>query len=431
METLDKIIKLINDGRNIFITGGGGVGKSYLLNQLREIYDITVTSSTGISAVNIDGQTLHRWAHIGIGQIPWMFCANNILKHDLHKKDILDCKILAIDEISMISSGILEYINKVVQKVRGNKKPMGGIQTILIGDFFQLPPVNLGKTQELGLTDKVVDVPVDYCFNSKLWKDLKLEAIMLTEVHRQDNKELANALNNIRSGNVSKEDIKLFEDRNGITPPETAIRIYSTNREVDRYNQIEYNKLTGKEYKYEARDKFYKGKKIVNPWDKDSQLTDNQKKVMEEFDKNCKAQREIKLKVGARVMLLQNINIGSGLCNGTCGYVKQLRENSVLVEFDNNTVRWIESESFQLHSKGELLIEREQIPLMLAYSATIHKVQGMTLDKVAIDMKRIFDKGQCYVALSRVTSLDGLYLNNFDKSKIMVDPNIINFYNKG
>lgn len=419
----NKILEQFKKGHNLFITGGGGVGKSYTLNKLRELcLSMVVTSSTGISAVNIQGQTLHSWCGMGVGQLPIKRCIDIVSNNDEKASAIKSCSVLAIDEISMLNSMTLDYVNQLLQGVRGNKKPFGGIQVLLFGDFFQLPPVKLGDLQEVGC----IKGKIDYCFNSLVWPKLKLKTINLTKVYRQTDSTFISALNNVRQGIIKDEDMKLFYSRNNLNPPEECVRLYAANKESDNYNLFKYNKIKQKEFTFFSSDRYIVKNEDKNPW-KDK-LTKTQKKLFEEFDKNCKAKRIINLKVGCRVMLLHNLNIDSGLCNGSCGYVTELRDNGVLVKFDNGIEEFIKKAKFQIHSKGELLIERKQIPLCLAYSITCHKSQGMSLDKVFIDMSKIFTSGQCYVALSRARTLDGLYLRNFSKSKIMTDNRIKDFY---
>lgn len=418
----NKIRGLVEEGKNLFITGGGGVGKSYTLDRLVDDFPcIDITATTGIAAVNVSGQTIHKWASVGTFKLPYGIAAKNTLK-DFDKYDIIQqCKILAIDEISMLSAAQLDYLDKYFRKVRGNNKIFGGIQLLLFGDLFQLPPVKLDSTEEFA-GEKTL---IKYCFNADVWLKLKLVPILLKQIFRQEDKQFATLLNNIREG--KNVDLSLIQERE-LDPPDNITRLFSTNDEVKRYNNLKYNEIDEEEQIYWASDIYYKGSKGVKAWGEESNLTPNQKNLLRDFDKNCKALRCLKLKVGTRVMLLQNIDVAGGLCNGSCGYVSALHEKSVEVKFDNGTIKELKRSPFHLHFKGKKVIERKQIPLMYAYGITIHKSQGLTMDNLYIDMKRIFSPGQCYVALSRVKSLDGLYIKNFNKNKIMVDDRIVKFY---
>ena len=195
----DYITNLINNHRNIFITGGAGTGKSYLLQQIKKQYpSLILTSTTGVSAININGQTIHSWSGIGIANQTINTTVNKIKNNKVTYKQIVMCEMLAIDEISMLDSETMKYIDTVLRKVREKNLPFGGIQTILIGDFFQLPPV------KKNLKDS------DFCFNSQTWKELNLAPVVLKEVKRQTDKEFINMLNNLREGKTNLDDLKII-----------------------------------------------------------------------------------------------------------------------------------------------------------------------------------------------------------------------------
>ena len=416
-----QVCNLIENKKNIFITGGGGVGKSYMLNKLRRRFDITVTSTTGVSALNVKGQTVHSWSGIGIANKDITTIVKKIKDNKRKLKQIQSTRILAIDEISMLDDYTLDYLNTVLKEVMGSYKPFGGLQVILIGDFFQLPPVKINEFK----TTK----PIDFCFNSKTWKELRLETIYLKKVYRQTDKKLIETLNNIREGNI--EDTSIF-DKCSSKPIETAIRLYATNDEVDTYNMYKYNQIDEKEYIYEAEDlvsSFVKGSyRWVSPYSKDTPEQD--KLIFSSFSQNCKAPGTLTLKIGARVMLLQNIDVERGLVNGSCGTVIDLDNFLIEVKFDNGIRHIFEKNTFELEYNGFPKTKRTQYPLMLAWAVSIHKSQGCTFDNVFIDFKRIFTFGQAYVALSRVKTLDGLYLQNFDATKIKANPRVIEFYKR-
>lgn len=414
-----KIKKAIKDGHNIFITGGGGVGKSYTLNQLVEEFpEIIVTATTGAAAVNINGQTIHSWAGMGICDKP----VNYIIKtmrnsKNLSKKleSIQDAKILAIDEISMLDLRKFEYLDELLCALRKNPfKPFGGIQMILIGDFFQLPPVGIEKGEK-------------FCFESKIWNKLNLKIFNLEKVYRQDDKKLIETLNNIRKG---KPDIDLFQTRQNMTPPEGIIRLYGTKEPAARFNKLCFDKLKGKQIEYWSSDRIYVNKKgiIKELKPSESGIPETDRKIFDNFNKECRMPHLITLKVGAKVMLLSNIDVEEGLCNGALGIIKKLEPHEVTVKFDNGITKTIRRVEIEYRKNGQVKVTRKQMPLTLAYSFTIHKVQGATFKEAFIDFIDIFTAGQCYVALSRVKSLDGLYMKNFNKSKIMVDPKVIEFY---
>lgn len=412
---LDKAIKLIEDGENIFITGGGGVGKSYLLKRLCEVFNITVTSTTGISALNVGGQTIHSWSGIGLANKSFAETLEKIQSNKYKKTQIHSTEILAIDEISMLDDYTFDFINSIIKEVNGNSKPFGGIQIILVGDFFQLPPVELGKNK-------------DFCFKSKTWKELNLTTLNLTKVWRQDDLKLVKSLNDIREG--INNNTEIFESRNFVTPPKDCVRLYSTNQEVNSYNKACFDAIPEKIYTYNSSNELFTRiggvKKSVDP--RISNLPEWDRLIYDNFNSNCKAPEKLELKKTCRVMLLQNINVEKGLVNGSCGEVIDLSPYMIKVKFDNGIIKEIERSDFEYYQNNKLKVRRNQFPLMLAYACSIHKSQGMTFDKVFVDFKRIFTFGQAYVALSRVRSLNGLFLSNFSPFKIQANPEVIQFY---
>src|SRR5574344_1999180 len=194
-EYFSEITDLIKNGENIFITGYAGTGKSFILNKLKKCFRIDVTSTTGLAAVNINGQTIHSWAGVGICNRPIVDVVEKILNRAKLKKQILDCEILAIDEISMLDGVTFDYIDEVLRQVRDCDKPMGGIQMLLFGDFFQLPPVS----KERG-----------FCFRSSTWEELDLKTIFLEKIYRQNDERFISALNRLRLNEMSEDDAKLF-----------------------------------------------------------------------------------------------------------------------------------------------------------------------------------------------------------------------------
>jgi len=425
---INEFYNIVKDN-NVFLTGGGGVGKSYLIKELGYRLPLVVTSSTGISAVNIGGQTIHSWAGIGIANTTVDYVVSKIKRNKAKRKEIEMARYLVIDEISMLNAYVFDYIDLVLKEVRGDGSPFGGLRVILVGDFYQLPPVKLGETEELNNAKRFID----YAFNSKAWKELNLKTIHLTEVYRQTDKTFVDTLNRIRVGECLPKDTELLSKRafpSGFEPPKEVVKLYSVNELVDAENEKRYSELDGEEHIYKASDfvRSYIDKeyKMVRPTN--SNLPEWDRKRWENFNRDCRIPQTLKLKVGARVMLLFNKDFGQGLVNGSCGYVEKLDDNSVKVNFDNGESHWVKSEIWEIHNGTTVTLSREQIPLRLAYSASIHKAQGQTYDKVFIDFNRIFAAGQAYVALSRVRSLEGLYMVGFNPNKVFADERVKEFY---
>lgn len=416
LKDFNEIVKLINQGKNIFVTGNAGTGKSYLLNKLKQKYKkkLELTSTTGLAAVNIKGVTIHSWGGVGICQKTIEKCVRDILGKKSLVGKIRKCKLLAIDEISMLKGSTFSYIDEVLRIVRDEDAPFGGIQLLLFGDFFQLPPVEQDYNEK------------DFCFETQVWKDLDLSIVKLEKIYRQSDTEFIKALNDIREGCVDKEDINLLKSREITydTTNSSILHIFSRNHEADSYNIEKFNSLNSKVYSYKADMGVYRGKKYI----KDN-LNDREQMTLEIFQKNCKASNLIEFKKGCRVMLLINLDFEKGLINGSCGEVIGLDEKGITVRFDNGVEKDIEKNEFEYFYNDEKVASITQYPLKLAYAITIHKSQGMTLENVVVDCNIIFEEGQTYVALSRVKSLKGLYLKGFTEDKIKVNQKVVDFYN--
>ena len=414
-ENILKVLYLIKQGKNVFITGHAGTGKSYILSKLKEkIPKLTITSTTGMAAVNVRGQTLHSWAGVGICNRPIEQTVEKILKKSSTKNQIQKCKILAIDEISMLDIKTFEYVDAVLRQIRANDEPFGGIQVIFIGDFFQLPPVENGTSEQ------------KYCFKSKLWEKLDLYTVLLTKNYRQNEENLIRALSDMRVNSLTDKDIALLKTRECKNDDvQNALHIFATNFEADNYNNSKFNKINSKEYKLLAFDGICKGKELVP-----TPTNTREENILKRIDVTCNAEKCISLKIGARVMLLINLDFKKGLINGSCGEVQEIDDDYILVKFDNGEIAKITKHDFEFYNNEKLIALRRQFPLRLAYGITIHKSQGMSLDKLVVDCSRIFEKGQTYVALSRIKTLEGLYLRNFDPAKVMVDDKVVKFYDE-
>lgn len=416
---LNKIIELIKAGENLFITGYAGTGKSYILNKLKKKFKIDVTSTTGLAAVNVQGQTIHSWAGVGICNKPVGEVVEKILTRAKLKKQIQTCEILAIDEISMLDAKTFDYIDTVLKALKESEKPFGGIQVLLFGDFFQLPPVQKDS---------------GFCFDSNAWQEMDLKTVFLEKIYRQNDEKFIKSLNNLRLNQLTEDDVRLFYDRevNYDTKDSDILHIFSTNKEADNYNSFKFASVQKPLHSFISVDKIHRKKSAIEI-DKNNlneKLTKFDIMTWEMFDKCCKAPQALELKEGCKIMLLKNLNFNKGLINGSCGTVLELGEETILVKFDNEVEEVIPKHVFEAYRDGELVVSREQYPLRLAYGITIHKSQGMTLDKLIVDCNRIFECGQVYVALSRIKSIEGLYLKSFNPRKVVANEQVIEFYER-
>jgi len=418
-----KFITAVFEERNILLTGPAGSGKSFCLKALFNFLEdegisISKTALTGVAALNIGGSTLHSWAGIGLAKEE----LDELLKIVRYNKKattrIKKARILFVDEISMASASLIEKLDSIFKLIRKSEKPFGGLQMIFVGDFLQLPPVFKSSVneQELG-----------FAFKAKAWKRAEIKTISLKEIKRQNsNSDFAKMLNLIRVGDASM--IHLLKDRinfkfkdDGIKP----VRIFCKNIDVTRINQLELDKIQGQEYTFFAYDS-------------------GSEHHIKFLDKNCKAPTNLKLKIGAQVMLLTNVDVDLGLVNGSIGVVERVGSGTVGtgyvdVLFANGQRHSITKSKWEIKEdelgidgkiRSKSIAKREQIPLCLAWATTVHKSQGSTINRAEVDVSEAFTAGQVYVALSRVRDLESLSVKPFNVSRIMVNEECLEFYQK-
>ncbi len=396
-ELQKKAISLALSGKNVFITGSAGTGKSFLIRLLnRHLPKAVLCSTTGIGATLIGGQTLHSALEIKLCKDPVAKMVTNPSILRAFKK----LSILIIDEISMLSDEIFEKINEVAKIAKENDLPFGGVQLIFSGDFLQLPPVE-GR----------------FVFHSEAWKEMNFHVIELTEIMRQNDPSFILHLQNIRKGILTDETKAFFEGRTLEQQKEqlraSAIRptvIFSHKANVEKFNQTKIQKLleTEKEYKYKCQYFNARGSPIE--------------------EKSSHVSNEISLCVGAQVILIANIAVKKGLANGSRGVIREFQGGFPVVEFMNGIKQQIGNYTWEVHKNGKLVFTYRQIPLILGWAITIHKSQGMTLDCAAIDISNCFENGQAYVAMSRARTIESLFLIRVDWSKIHTSADALKFY---
>lgn len=473
----DAVLERFYLGKNIFITGSAGTGKSFLIQKMCQGSGLSVGNGgkiqvcamTGIAAVLLNSgscnfikaRTIHSWSGIKLCNNPdKRVIINRVLKNKRVHKDWKQVSILIIDEISMMSCYVFEILEELARIIRKNNKPFGGIQVIFTGDMFQLPPIG------------DLDIPnsCKFCFESEKWNTVfePENHIELIHIYRQNDPIYINLLNQIRLGEIDETNREILFKRVGLdTTGLVLTKLFPIRVNVDRINQFEFAKIDETEHvfnqmvKTDVKFDIDTGK----PFDEETlRICENatieeieQEKEMLKSQMSTVCQERVLLKKGAVVMCVANLDIDLGICNGSQGRIIDILsgtkrkiycggttgtattnpvatiETSMdipIVEFTNGVVY----KSFvpQLWQSQNLpCIVIGQIPLVLSWATTIHKSQGMTLSRAEMDLgSQVFEYGQAYVALSRVKSLEGLYLTNFNPNKIKANPKVIAFYKK-
>lgn len=416
-ESQAKAFSLFKEGKNVLLMGAAGVGKSYCIKYFKEYAGylnkrIWITATTGVAAFNIKGITIHSY-------LGWSTSESNVnillsrSRRQTPLERIKNTDILVIDEVSMMSAEFLEKINYTLQKILNNKEFFGGIQVVFSCDPMQLLPVFNSYQDKNPDTRLFVESPLINIFFH----------CVLKENFRQKNSGIfRDILDRVRFGEYTGEDIAILKNRlivNCKDFKDNVIKLVSTNKKASFINQKKLNECIGEEKIFKAV--------FLNKGDNidDRKLLDHELRT--QFDN--RGLSELKLKVNSRVMLLRNIDVNSGLVNGSTGVIEKFINGYPYVKFDSGAHELIEPFEWEIETGGAKAIA-VQIPLTLGYALTIHKSQSQTLHSAILDLKDCFCDAQVYVALSRVASLDNMYLQSFDENKIKVNETMKNFYKK-
>ena len=415
------VFDALMEGKSMALLGPAGVGKSYLLSiiytelsQMR-LCHVQLCAMTGCAALLIGhkAKTLHSWAGIGLGKEDVETLYSRIVKNGRAKKNWKTTDLLVIDEISMATPDLLDKLDALGKRIRRNPKPFGGIQLLLVGDFYQLPPVSRGEAM--------------FAFESELWKALDC-TMELTIIQRQKDPVFQCILNEARTGSLSVVSSRILES---CTKEWRDLKIRPTlifprRAEVEQINTANLQALQEEVVVYKAKFTYNK-EKTPHEFKEKSELFQT---AVSMLDADAPYQTELELRVGAQVMLNTNLDFDLGLVNGSRGVITELCGATKLpiVEFINGVKRVMGWHDWVI--EGFPFVSRSQIPLRLSYAITIHRSQGSTLDCALIDVGLgTFEYGQAYVALSRVTSLEALYIHAFDPKAFRVHPKVAAFYN--
>lgn len=402
--TQEQALEILKMGQNVFLTGSAGSGKTYLLNKyiayLKENnIQVAITASTGIAATHMDGRTIHSWSAIGIKSNPTKKEFNSIIYNEDIQKRINNVKVLIIDEISMLDAKRFNLIELVCRTIRKNSAPFGGLQVILCGDFFQLPPVPTKG-----------EPPPEFAFNSNAWEKLNIFVCYLQKQYRQEDSRFLDVLNDIRNSKTTKltREILMERHQRDIDGIEQPTKLYANNRTVNAINDFELAKIHEPEHEYDM-------------------TSNGDPELIKDLKKTCLAPQKLILKKGTFVMFVKNNYIENdtahGYVNGTLGIVTGFTEEGGMpIVTKRNGVEVIASPRSWIIEEDEIELARiTQVPLRLAWAITIHKSQGMSLDHAEIDLGRAFTQGMGYVALSRVRTLDGIKLMGLNDIALIVN----------
>jgi len=421
-------------GENVFITGPGGTGKTAVIKEIQrqailQGKNVQVCALTGCAAFLLvcGAKTLHSWANIGL------CCGDNqeiiakVVSSQQKADNWRQVHFLIVDEVSMMSKKIFDVLNQIGQGVKRNTRPFGGIQLLFSGDFYQLPPVG----------NRADPDSVKFCFQSTDWKRAFPNMIEFTEIFRQKDPIYSKLLNQVRIGRLSKSNNERLMDRVGMSAPEDAVikpaKIFPTKDKVNYVNQLEMSRLDTEERTFTLSKVNHVDMAAMSA--KDRRLKGCYSEAAIEYElahiqNSINCDETFKCKIGAQVMCIVNKETASGekLCNGSQGIVVQFNGAGYPIVLFKNGVETVMEQHLW---KSEKIpgVGIQQVPLILAWALTVHKIQGATLDCAEVDAGTgIFECGQTYVSLSRVKSLEGLYLTSYDPRRIKINKDVQDFY---
>lgn len=397
--TQQRALEILKSGANVCLTGEPGAGKTYTINMFTEYLrenniSYAVTATTGIAATHINGVTIHSWTQLGIKDKLSPQDLDKILGNSYVADRIKYTRVLIIDEISMLDANTFENIERIISYVRNDifskeSGPFGGMQVVFVGDFFQLPPVSRNGNAK-------------FAFESPLWKKIDLKYCYLHEQHRQQDLPFIEILTAMRKGTLTLNHKKILSKKNKKEEPKTLL--FTHNANVDQINQSHLDAI--------------KSETVVF-----NMLSSGNTYLVSMLKKNCLSPETLELKVGAEVMFTRN-NFEEGYVNGTIGTVTEFGTNNnfPIIQLRDGREICVRTAEWSVERSDAKI---SQFPLRLAWAITVHKSQGMSLDAAVVDLSQAFEYGQGYVAISRVRSLAGLFLEGANERAFEMHPRVI------
>lgn len=400
--TQAQALKILKSGQNVFLTGSAGTGKTYLLNKFIKYLEkkeikVGVTASTGIAATHLGGRTIHSWVGMGIEQYMDDKKVRKLIKNYDLRERIRETSVLIIDEISMIDADRLNLINKICKAAKDPFRAFGGMQIVMCGDFFQLPPIDREKVAQ-------------FAYDSFAWQHSEIKICYLEKQFRQNDLKFTGILNKIRKNKAGQKELDLLKTRlyKSVKSTIKPTKLYTHNFNVEAINDYELSCI-------DEEEKVYHMTEHGSP------------DLVKVLKKSCLSPEDLKLKVGAVVMFIKN-NFADGYVNGTLGKVIGFDEEHdyPVVKTKNGAEIIAEPRSWSIgeDNDDEVIASIKQIPLRLAWAITVHKSQGMGLEVAEIDLSKSFECGMGYVALSRVKTLDGIRLMGINQMSLQVNSQV-------
>lgn len=412
--TQAEALAILKTGANVFLTGEPGSGKThtvaeYLASVRRHGLEAAVTASTGIAATHLGGMTIHSWSGIGVKTHLAKDDLDRILSNKHIAKRIRRTHVLVIDEVSMLRPDTLAMVDAVCRVLKDRPEPFGRMQVVLVGDFFQLPPIvkmDADPGPQLALVEPS---PARFAFEASAWERIDPTVCYLTEQHRQDDPEYLALLSAIRRDAFDSHHLRHLETRiiGRQATPKNSPQLFSQNADVDRINEAVLAKLSGKPHVY-------------------TMTSEGPNPLVSALKKGCLSPETLQLKVGAEVMFTKN-HPRAGFVNGTLGSIEgfDTPRGSPIVKTRSGRSIHVEPLDWAIEEAGTIRARITQLPLRLAWAMTVHKSQGMSLDEAVVDLREVFEFGQGYVALSRVRRLSGLYLLGWNQRAFHVHPDVL------